>query len=152
MYQNESSIRESNIVADFCATEFVQGPQGQPQKKFVFFPKKFVHSNVHLWTLYLNKTLCIRTFICGRLQISQCRFNILSFEAISEKFWKAACTTLLLFGVFSHMEISVFNVEVCFTLFSFQSDPIGGLILSQSTVRLSLFFNLCGLKWSGKKG
>ena len=65
-----------------------------------------------LWTLYLTKNLCIRTFICGRLQISQCRFNILSFEAISEKFWKAACTTLLLFVFFLLLEISVFNIEV----------------------------------------
>ena len=52
------------------------------------------------WTLYLSKTLCIRTFICRRLQISECRFDLLSYEAISEKTLKAACTRLLLLVVF----------------------------------------------------
>ena len=82
------------------------------------FWKKTKLSFKRLWTLYLNKTLCIRTFICGRLQISQCRFNILSFETISEKFWKAACTTLLLFVFFFASRKFLFSilryVSLCF--------------------------------------
>ena len=64
------------------------------------FCKKAKLGLKRLWTLYLSKTLCIRTFICRRLQISECRFDLLSYEAISEKTLKAACTRLLLLVVF----------------------------------------------------
>ena len=65
-----------------------------------FCKKKTKLSLKRLWTLYLCKTLCIRTFICRILQKSQSRFNLLSYKAIPEKTLKAACTRLLLLVVF----------------------------------------------------
>ena len=78
------------------------------------FCKKTKLSLRRLWTVYLCKTLCIRTFICRILQKSQSRFNLLSYKAIPEKTLKAACTRLLLLLFFSPLEISFFNIEVCF--------------------------------------
>ena len=78
------------------------------------FCKKAKLGFKRLWTLYLCKTLCNRTFICRSLQISQSRFDPLSYKAISEKTLKAACTRLLLLFFFLPLEISFFNIEVCF--------------------------------------
>ena len=108
------------------------------------FCKKAKLGFKRLWTLPLCKTLCNRTFICRSLQISECRFDPLSYKAISEKTLKAACTRLLLLVVFFlPLEISFFNIEVCF-FFHFQADLIERLILSQSTLRFCLLFNSCG--------
>ena len=65
------------------------------------FCKKTKLSLRRLWTVYLCKTLCIRTFSCRILQKSQSRFNLLSYEAISEKTLKAVCARLLLCCFFS---------------------------------------------------
>jgi len=91
-----------------------------------------------LWSLYLCKTLCIRTFICRILQKSQSRFDPLSYKAISEKTLKAACTRLLLLFFFASGNF-FFQYWGMF-LFHFQADLIGRLILSQATFRFSLFF------------
>ena len=103
------------------------------------FCKKRKLSSKRLWTLYLCKTLCNRTFICRNLQEhnpASIRFHIKPYP---KKILKAACATLLLFFP---LEISFFNIEVCFFFF-FQAYLIGRIILSQVTLRYSVLFNSC---------
>ena len=104
------------------------------------FAKKTKWSLKRMWTLYLCKTLCIRTFICRILQKSQSRFNLLSYKAIPEKTLKAACTRLLLLVVFFASGNFFFQYWGMFLFLLSQADLIERLILSQSTFRFSLFF------------
>ena len=45
------------------------------------FCKKAKLGFKRLWTLYPCKILCIRTFICRSLQVSECRFDPLSYHS-----------------------------------------------------------------------
>ena len=120
-----------NSKKDSCTTLIVEQ---------VPFAKKTKLSLRRLWTVYLCKTLCIRTFICRILQKSQSRFNLLSYKAIPEKTLKAACTRLLLLFVFFASGNFFFQYWGMFLFLLSQADLIGRLILSQATFRFSLFF------------
>ena len=85
------------------------------------FCKKTKLSLRRLWTVYLCKTLCIRTFICRILQKSQSRFNLLSYKAIPEKTLKAACTRLLLLGCFFCLWKFLFSILRYVSFFTFPS-------------------------------
>ena len=87
------------------------------------FCKKVKLGFKRLWTLYLCKTLYIQTFICRSLQVSECRFDPLSYKAISEKTLKAACTRLLLLVVFFCLWKFLFSILRYVSLFSLQVDP-----------------------------
>ena len=103
--ENIHSFKSMRLI--FCAKK-VFNSRSYPYPKFIKgflyhfingtgdFWKKTKLSCKRLWSHYLSQTLCFRTFICRSLQISQSRFDMLSFEAISEKILKATCTTLLL--------------------------------------------------------
>ena len=85
------------------------------------FAKKTKLSLRRLWTVYLCKTLCIRTFICRILKKSQSRFNLLSYKAIPEKTLKAACTRLLLLVVFFCLWKFLFSILRYVSFFTFPS-------------------------------
>ena len=85
------------------------------------FCKKTKLSLRRLWTVYLCKTLCIRTFICRILQKSQSRFNLLSYKAIPEKNIKSSLYQIVAFGCFFCLWKFLFSILRYVSFFTFPS-------------------------------
>ena len=163
--KNIHSFKSIRLI--FCVKK-VFNSRSYPYSKFIkgflyhfnsgtgAFCKKTKLSLRRLWTVYLCKTLCIRTFICRILQKSQSRFNLLSYKAISEKTLKAACTRLLLFGVFFFLWKFLFSIlryDSFFTSSSESNRPAHSFPIYFTVLPLVQFLWIlnCGLQWSGKK-